>query len=193
VSDIASSSREERILKVSCKSNVKNVAGSISYVCRAGEAPILYATGYDPCNQAVKAVCVAGKYLQQDGVELRVVPVFQGNTASVHLRLHKVEAADVTMDPELIQNIIVLKTSSPFKSAGAIASRIRQGERVAVLANGHGVFRALEAIAVARGYLKDDAKDISFEPSMVNITSKIPGRGESTSVKIRMVLFSSDL
>jgi stage V sporulation protein SpoVS len=174
VQDIANAPREERVLKVSCKSEVKAVAGSIAYVCRAGEAPILYATGYDPCNQAIKAVCVAGRYLLADSLELRVTPVFQGDTASVHLRLEKRTRAAVMADPESVVSLIVLKTSNPFKSAGAIASRIRAGERVQVMSNGHGVFRALEAIAVARTYLEEDAKDISFEASMVNITTTGP-------------------
>ena len=50
--------------QVSARSEVRKVAGSIAYVCRAGEAPILYATGFDPCNQAIKAICVAGRCVQ---------------------------------------------------------------------------------------------------------------------------------
>ena len=181
-------------MKVSSSSNVKSVAGSIAYVCRAGEAPIVYATGFDPCNQAIKAICIAGSYLESEDVDLRVVPVFQGESASVHLRLEKRKSNSVVIDPTLVQNIIVLKTSSPYKSAGAIANRIRQNQRVAVLSNGHGVFRALEAIAVAKGYLQDDAKDISFQASMINVTTTHPQSGtESTSVKVRMLLFATDL
>jgi stage V sporulation protein SpoVS len=193
VEDIASAAAEDRILKVSCKSNVKNVAGSIAYVCRQGAAPIVYATGFDPCNQAVKAICIAGRYIEDDGFELRVVPEFQGDTASVHLRLEKRQRSAVQVDPKTVDNIAVLKTTSPYKSAGAIAARIRDGKRVAVLSNGYGVFKALEAIAVARTYLEDDLKDLSFQCTMVNVTSSIPGRPDSVSVKVRMLLFATDL
>ena len=172
VADIAKAPPEQRILKVSSHSNVSKVAGSIAFVCRAGEAPTVLATGYDPCNQALKALCLAGKYLEESNVELRVVPHFQGDTASVRLQLTKVPRGQVTIDPTQVELLTVLEHTIPQKTAGAIANRVRQGTRCALHSNGRGVFRALEAIAFARRYLQDDAKDICFEPTMVTVTTQ---------------------
>ena len=81
----------------------------------------------------------------------------------------------MAIDPDTLPKLIVRATTNPFKCAGAIAARVRRGERVMIMSNGHGVFRSLEAIAVARKFLEDDAKDLSFEAAMVEVVSE--GRG----------------
>ena len=64
------------IIKVSAKSRSTAVAGAIAGVIRESKHAEVQAIGAGAVNQAIKAVAIARGYLEQDGLDIFVVPVF---------------------------------------------------------------------------------------------------------------------
>jgi len=79
----------------------------------------------------------------------------------------------------------ILKVAARSRStavAGAIAGVIREGTVAEVQAIGAGaVNQAVKAIAIARGYLKEDGIDITCIPSFVEIEID---KQERTAIKL---------
>lgn len=63
-------------IKVSAKSRSTAVAGAIAGVIRESKHAEVQAIGAGAVNQAIKAVAIARGYLEQDGLDIYVVPVF---------------------------------------------------------------------------------------------------------------------
>ena len=63
-------------IKVSAKSRSTAVAGAIAGVIREYRKAEVQAIGAGAVNQALKAVAIARSYLQQDQLDLAVVPTF---------------------------------------------------------------------------------------------------------------------
>lgn len=63
-------------IKVSAKSRSTAVAGAIAGVIREFRKAEVQAIGAGAVNQAIKAVAIARSYLQQDQLDLAVVPTF---------------------------------------------------------------------------------------------------------------------
>ncbi len=64
------------IIKVAAISRSTAVAGAIAGIMREkGEADV-QAIGAGAVNQAVKAVCIARGYLQEDGIDIICIPMF---------------------------------------------------------------------------------------------------------------------
>jgi stage V sporulation protein S len=64
------------IIKVAATSRSTAVAGAIAGVMREKGHVDVQAIGAGAVNQAVKAVCIARVYLEEDGIELICVPMF---------------------------------------------------------------------------------------------------------------------
>ncbi len=64
------------IIKVSAKSRSTAVAGAIAGVIRENKHAEVQAIGAGAVNQAIKAVAIARGYLEQDGLDIYVIPVF---------------------------------------------------------------------------------------------------------------------
>lgn len=64
------------IIKVSAKSRSTAVAGAIAGVIRENKHAEVQAIGAGAVNQAIKAVAIARGYLEQDGLDIYVVPIF---------------------------------------------------------------------------------------------------------------------
>lgn len=64
------------VLKVSSKSRVNLVAGSISKSLRESESCQVKAIGAGAVNQAIKAIAVAKQYLVEDKINIYCVPEF---------------------------------------------------------------------------------------------------------------------
>ena len=63
------------------------------------------------------------------------------------------------------------KMSDPMSIAGAIANRVRKGQRVHLTCVGHeSVANCVHALGAARSYLRRDAIDVAFKPEMYNTT-----------------------
>jgi stage V sporulation protein SpoVS len=86
--------------------------------------------------QAIKAVAIARQYLADDdteAVDLIAQPVFDGDSAHCTINLRKANFIDLEQERS---ELTVSSESDPYKVAGAIAGKIRDGERVSVVAIG---------------------------------------------------------
>lgn len=63
-------------IKVSAKSRSTAVAGAIAGVIRENKHAEVQAIGAGAVNQAIKAVAIARGYLEQDGLDIYVIPTF---------------------------------------------------------------------------------------------------------------------
>merc|ERR1719320_1646400 len=162
-----------RMLHVSGQSPVKQVAGAISWISREGECPRLLATQSPAINQAAKAVAIARKFLEDDKIDIACYPMFtpgrRRQDESFTFLLRKSNLRSVVLD-DGTQELKVSKQSNPGTVAGAIAARVREGQRVVLSSIGPlSVSKAICSIAIARQYLAEDGVDISFRPSFLNI------------------------
>ncbi len=64
------------IIKVAANSRSTAVAGAIAGVMREQENVDVQAIGAGAVNQAVKAVCIARGYLEEDGIDIICIPSF---------------------------------------------------------------------------------------------------------------------
>jgi len=164
----------EKILQVSGQSPVKQVAGAIAWISREGECPRILATAAPAINQAVKACAIARQFMQSDKIEISVYPEYtrgrRRDADSFTFDLRKtVTRYNVVVD-ESLQELKVSKESKAPTVAGAIAGRVREGQRVILSAIGPlSVAAAVRSVAIARQYLAEDGVDISFRPSFMNI------------------------
>jgi len=167
-----------KLLKVSSKSNVKTVAGGISHTSRAGESPILMATGKDSVNQAVKSIAIARGYLEENKLDLSVYPEFRDDT-DTKVR-SKADAVSFVLTKSALRStkaaidenseLRVAQNSEPSVVAGSIAGKIRSGDRVSIVCLGAGsVNQTVKSVIVARKYLAKDAIDICFRPEFIHL------------------------
>lgn len=64
------------LIRVSAQSRSTAVAGAIAGVMREQEHAEMQAIGASAVNQAIKAVAIARGYLEQDSIDLVIVPTF---------------------------------------------------------------------------------------------------------------------
>lgn len=90
------------LIKVSAQSRSTAVAGAIAGVMREEGYAEVQAIGASAVNQAVKAIAIARGYLEQDNIDLVVVPSFtevdiEGNErTAIRLAIHtRPEALEV--------------------------------------------------------------------------------------------------
>jgi len=178
-------SNGRRILSVAHTSNVKSVAGSIAHISRESEPPTLQAVGSMSTNQAIKAIAIARTFVENDAFDFLVEPARVPDETMknlVQLRLEKRASRDVPdIDPV---DLKIASTTDSGALAGAIANNIREGHRVRITAVGSvPVFRAVDSIIKARGFLTKDAVDLRFQPSFTTIEA-------SDGNKINAIAFS---
>jgi len=166
-------SKSSRLLHVSGKSLVKQVAGAISHISREGECPRILATLAPAINQAAKAIAIARKFLEEDNIDITCNPMFtpgrRRQDESFTFILHKRALRGVVLH-DGTQELKVSKQSNAGTVAGAIAARVREGQRVVLSSIGPlSVSKAICSIIIARQYLAEDGVDISFRPSFMNI------------------------
>lgn len=64
------------LIRVSANSRSTAVAGAIAGVMRESRYAEVQAIGASAVNQAIKAIAIARGYLEQDNIDLAVVPAF---------------------------------------------------------------------------------------------------------------------
>lgn len=64
------------LIKVSAQSRSTSVAGAIAGVMREQGYAEMQAIGASAVNQAIKAIAIARGYLEQDNIDLAIVPSF---------------------------------------------------------------------------------------------------------------------
>lgn len=182
--DIALGPASKRALKVSAQSVPNKVGGAIAHCVRIGGAPpAIMCTGASAINQAVKGIAIARKYLTDEEEEhitdLICKPRFERHDSdSCIITLRMARPIDMEKD---VSDITATPSSDPYKLAGAIAGKIRDGERVGINAVGaNSVFHAVEACAVGNTYLRDDEIDLKFTPSFTTLDD--PRRGECNGI-----------
>mmetsp|Transcript_13289 Transcript_13289/g.48382 ORF Transcript_13289/g.48382 Transcript_13289/m.48382 type:complete len:326 (-) Transcript_13289:916-1893(-) len=176
-------------IKVSSTSEHKMVAGRIAHSIRRGNPPEVTGVGAVPVNLAVKAIATARRYLLEDGIDIEVTPSIlrseRGGEGIKHgVSLCLAPRACVTKRPRHEVDLSVARSTEARDIAGAIAKRVRTGERCRVSAIGPDcVLLAVQAIAQAREFVAEDCLDLSCLPEFDKV--RMEGRDEETSL-IRM-------
>jgi len=174
VRDVAAS--DNPVLKVKGDSKPNSVAGAICNVVREsarGQPPAVVATGPAAINQAMKAIAIARKYLLEEetgAIDLVVAANFEEDirqSSRVCFVLSKTRAAARVPSED---DLACKDKTDPYKLAGAMAQRIRDGEKVACTTKGPvPVLIAVKAIALANTYLEEDGKEVKFAVSIVDL------------------------
>ena len=82
-------------IKVSSQSRSTSVAGAIAGIMRQEEYTEMQAIGASAVNQAVKAVAIARGYLEEDNIDLAVIPSFTeveidgSERTAMHIAIYK--------------------------------------------------------------------------------------------------------
>jgi len=161
-------------LKVSGTSVPQKTAGAICNTVRESPDTItgVLATGPAAINQAIKAIAIAGKYLLDESppTYLTVQPTFEKDLRSgSNVTLALTTSKRINRDPNE-DDLAVKDKTDCFKLAGAIAGRIRDGDKVAVTTKGQiPVLVAVKAIALAQDYTRNDGIDIKFAVKFVDL------------------------
>jgi len=173
VRDVAASANP--VLKVKGDSVAKSVAGAICNVVREsarGEPPAVVATGPAAINQAMKAIAIARKYLLDESspIDIVCVPRFEEDirqSSRVCFELKKTRPVrSVPSEDDLSSK----EKTDPYKLAGAIAGRVREGETVACTTKGPvPVLIAVKAIALAQTYLEEESIELKFCVGIVDL------------------------
>lgn len=105
------------LIKVSAQSRSTAVAGAIAGVMREQGYAEMQAIGASAVNQAVKAIAIARGYLEQDSMDLAIVPSFtevdiDGNERTA-VRISVFKRPQTLQNPTLAAN----GTGSPLKLA----------------------------------------------------------------------------
>lgn len=98
--------------------------------------------------QALKAVAIARQQTvrEEGGCDLLCAPLFDGGSARALIQLFGMKPRDDDVQDD---DMIVKSGSDPYKVAGAIAGRIREGTDAALLAKGaDSAFHAVESMSV---------------------------------------------
>ncbi len=64
------------VIKVSARSRTAAVAGAVAGVMRDNAMAEVQAIGAGAVNQAIKAIVIARRYLEEDGIEIVCTPSF---------------------------------------------------------------------------------------------------------------------
>jgi len=173
VRDVAAS--DKPVLKVKGDSKPNSVAGAICNIVReaaSGQPPAVVATGPAAINQAMKAIAIARKYLLEEDspTDITVKPVFEEDirhSSRVCFELKKSRPVK-TLPTE--DDLAAKDTTDPYKLAGAIAGRLRDGGSVACTTKGPvPVLIAVKAIGIAQTYVVEDELDVKFTVAIVDL------------------------
>lgn len=151
--------------------------------------PVLHCVGPASVNQAVKAIAIARKYVQADGIDLcfQVRKKAEGEIKELFtLNLFKVELDN--NDP--IEYSVMKSASSSAKNslAGAIAGKLRSGETPKVCCVGVlSVFKAVLALATATRFLEDDKISMQLFPEFAVIDLGRENGTSSMEIKVLVI------
>jgi len=201
-----------KTVKVSARTNVKLVAGAVSKTLRSSEALVATAVGPEGINHSIKAFSITRCYLAAEGLDLTatvtevqrdeginvgrcyaftvmrmVVPAKTGPLCAAGVG--RTEPSARFVRPEGQQNDMKVSGSGQTAPvAGAIAKSLREDKEVIVTAVGPAaVAKTIEALALARTYVRTDGLEVVFYPEFQTIIMQGvgPGAGEQRScVKI---------
>jgi stage V sporulation protein S len=192
VRDVAAS--ENPVLKVKGDSKPNSVAGAICNIVResaSGQPPSVVATGPAAINQAMKAIAIARKYLldEDSPTDMVVYPRFEEDirqSSRVCFELKKSRKIKTVPSED---DLACKDKTDPYKLAGAMAGRVRDGEQVACTTKGPvPVLIAVKAMALAQTYVADEGMEIKFAVSIVDLENPEIRGSEVTSTYLHFAL-----
>lgn len=156
-------------LKVSASTDPKKLAGKINNIVLNGDPPQIFAIGVNSTNQLVKALAISRRNVRYEKIDLLVQPRFQRSDDIAHqdadafiFSLRKGPARRPRVHSTVLK---VASSSDDGKLAGAIAKRIRTGERLVLESIGPiAACIGVKAIVHSRKFLIDDGMDLGFRP-----------------------------
>merc|ERR1719258_600531 len=173
VRDVAASANP--VLKVNGESKPNSVAGAICNVVREhprGLPPSVVATGPAAINQAMKAIAIARKYLldEDSPTDMVVFPRFEEDirqSSRVCFELKKSRKIKAIPSED---DLACKDKTDPYKLAGAMAGRVREGEQVACTTKGPvPVLIAVKAMGLAQTYVEEENMTIKFCVGIVDL------------------------
>lgn len=197
-----------KTVKVSARTNVKSVAGALSNILRSSDCLVATAVGPEGVNHVMKALSITRCYIAADGIDLsstvtEVEPEAGINSGRCYaftvIRMAVVPktgplcAAGVgriepqprlVRPPELQTELRVSGSGMTGPVAGAIAKCMREDKEVIITSVGPAsVAKSVEAIAMARSYIRTNGLELWFYPGFETIVFQGtgPGAGETRS------------
>eukprot|EP00299_Pterocystis_sp_00344_P003284 c1380_g1_i1.p1 GENE.c1380_g1_i1~~c1380_g1_i1.p1 ORF type:complete len:281 (-),score=39.32 c1380_g1_i1:20-862(-) len=181
-------SKNYQVVKVSTTSPVSKLGASIARMVGEKHKVVVSAVGASSCNQAAKGLAVARKFLSSQGDYGFQAKLSPHDQVRQNMLLFVVEKPAVTQEADQVKsNVVVLEKAPTHKIGAAIAMKIRANESVTVSCVSLGastVFRAIQAITVAREFLKRDNLEVSAFPEFVSVESKL---GPRTTLKFHLL------
>uniref|UniRef100_A0A7R9ZZ95 Uncharacterized protein n=1 Tax=Pyrodinium bahamense TaxID=73915 RepID=A0A7R9ZZ95_9DINO len=200
-------------VKVSARTNVKSIAGAISNILRASDTLAATAVGPDGVNHVMKALSITRCYTAAEGIDLtatvtEVEPEAGINSGRCYaFTVFKINvppkaggplcAAGVgrtdpqprfVRPPELQTELRVSGSGMAGPVAGAVAKALREDKEVVITSVGPAsVAKSVEALALARSYVRANGLELCFYPGFETIIFQGtgPGAGEQRcSVRI---------
>ena len=178
---------------VAHKSDVRKTAGYVANHLRSAEhAVTLKAAGPPAINIAVKALCLARKYLADEGLGLAAEATFVGcdeRPFSNEVRLAVRTAPPVAPDAGEPKAFNVSQRSKPAAVAGAVAHAFREEATDVVVLHAMGaecVTRGLKAAWQAQKFLEGDGVTARIHPSF-----SVPKEGDDFKCKVELRLVAT--
>jgi len=195
-------------VKVSAKTNVKSIAGAMSKALRGSEAFVATAVGGEGVNHGMKAMCIARCYLAAEGLDLtatltEVKPDAGISSGQCYAFIVVRMVVEAKQDPWASEGVgrtephprfmrpqgqqTDMKVAGAGMAApvgGAIAKCVREDREVIITSVGPAsVAKCVEALALARSYLRPDGIELFFFPGFERIVMQGtgPGAGEERS------------
>jgi len=143
--------------------------------------------GASSINQGLKSIIIARDYLDGDGIDFTVQAIVHNETGrdAVEFLLTKTakRATPAVADGTVLK---VAGTSEPGVVAGAIAGKIREGSRVAMVGVGaDAVKNMVKAYILARKYVTDDGLDLNLRPEFIEV--EFEGGEKRSAVQIHVL------
>jgi len=175
------------VLKVKSDSKPNSVAGAICNIVResaSGNPPAVVATGPAAINQAMKAIAIARKYLLEEAQpsDLICMPRFEEDIRQSSRVCFVLSKSRPVRSVPSEDDLACKEKTDPYKLAGAIAGRVREGDQVACTTKGPvPVLIAVKAIALAQTYTAEENVEIKFCVGIVDLENPEIRSSEVTS------------
>lgn len=190
----------DRIIKVSGTSLPDQVAAAIAALVRLDQASTIRIIGAQAGYVALKALVIANRYLEGDGLRVAARPRFvtleldgrEQTAVEMPLLVWPAEAQADEEEPEAdsVQVVRVAHHTRPKAAAGAIAGIVREGRRPVVQAIGEEAgYAALKALALAQKFLAQEGIDIAAVPDYHELD--LDGR-ERTAIRLPVTAVPAD-
>jgi len=196
-------------VKVSARTNVKSIAGALSNILRSSETLAATAVGPEGVNHVMKALSISRCYVAAEGIDLTATVTEVEPEAGINSgRCYAFVIARINVTPkeggplcaagvgrtepqprfmrppELQTELRVSGNGMAGPVAGAVAKALREDKEVIITSVGPAsVAKSVEALALARNYVRANGIDLFFYPGFETIIFQGtgPGSGEQRS------------